>query len=417
LLRVLGPGLISGAADDDPAAIATYSQAGARFGYGLCWVMPLVYPLMVVVQQISARIGRTTGQGLAGNIRRHYPPWLLYACVGLLLLGNTVAIAADLSIMADALRVLVGGPRLPYVLLIGAVCVTMQIFMQYTRYVAVLKWTTLSLLAYVAALLLVDVPWGKVAGAMLAPPVAFEQGYLLTLIAIFGVALSPYLFFWQASQEAEDQRVKPEREPLVEAPRQARPALERIQLDTYVGMAVANLVGLAIMITTATTLHAQGVREVTTSVQAAEALKPVAGELAFAIFALGIVGTGLLAVPVLAGSAAYAIGAARRWPVGLGRQPLEAKAFYATVAAATLIGVAANFSELDPIQALYWSAVLNGVIGVPILGMMVRVAADPRIMGKFAIGKGLRLGGWLATAVVAASVLATAAIGGLALLG
>ena len=258
MLHVLGPGLISGAADDDPAAIATYSQAGARFGYGLCWVMPLVYPLMVVVQQISARIGRTTGQGLAGNIRRHFPPWLLYACVGLLLLGNTVAIAADLSIMADALRVLVGGPRPPYVLLIGAVCVTTQIFMQYTRYVAVLKWTTLSLLAYVAALLLVDVPWGKVAGTLLAPPVAFEQGYLLTLIAIFGVTLSPLTSSGRPRRKPRTSASSPSAAPWRKRPRQAPPALERIQLDTYVGMAVANLVGLAIMITTATTLHAQG---------------------------------------------------------------------------------------------------------------------------------------------------------------
>jgi Mn2+/Fe2+ NRAMP family transporter len=328
-----------------------------------------------------------------------------------------VAIAADLSVMADALRHLIGGPRLPYVLLIGAFCVVTQVFMQYTRYVAVLKWTTLSLLAYVAAVLVVEVPWGDVGRSLLDPPFRLDQGYLVTIVAIFGVAFSPYLFFWQASQEAEDQRVKPERQPLVEAPEQAPAALERIRLDTYVGMAVAALVGLAIMITTAATLHANGIREIATSVAAAEALRPVAGPLAFAVFAAGIIGTGLLAVPVLAGSAAYAIGEARRWPVGLARRPLEAKAFYATVTIATLIGVAVNFTGLDPIRALFWSAVLNGVIAVPVLAMMLRVSAAPRIMGELVIGRGLRIGGWIAAAVMAVGVAVMALTGLGALVG
>jgi NRAMP (natural resistance-associated macrophage protein)-like metal ion transporter len=416
LLEVLGPGLISGAATDDPTAIATYAQAGARFGYGLCWVMPLVYPLMVVVQVISARLGRTTGRGLAGNIRRHQPAWLLHVCVGLLLLANIVAIAADLSVMADALRLLIGGPRLPYVLLIGAFCVVTQVFMQYTRYVAVLKWTTLSLLAYVVSVLLVEVPWAEVGRSIVLPPLRFERDYLAAIVAIFGVALSPYLYFWQASQEAEDQRVKPMREPLVEAPEQAPKAVQRIQLDTLVGMAVANLVGLAIMITTAATLHAQGMTEVRTSLDAAAALRPVAGPLAFAVFALGIIGTGLLAVPVLAGSAAYAIGEARRWPVGLARQPLEAKAFYGAVAVATLIGVGVNIVGLDPIRALYLSAILNGVIAVPVLAMMLRVASHPNAMGEHVIGRGLRIGGWVAVAVMAAGVAAMGVTGGIELL-
>lgn len=413
LLKMLGPGLISGAADDDPTAIATYSQAGARFGYGLLWLMPLVYPLMVVVQQVSARIGRTTGQGLAGNIRQHYPDWLLYGTVLPLLVANIVAIAADLSVMADVLRLLIGGPHLLYVLFFGAFCVVTQIFMQYTRYVAVLKWTTLSLLAYFAAVLMVDVPWGQVGAAVLAPPFALEQGYITTIVAIFGVALSPYLFFWQAAQEVEDQRVKPLREPLIEAPEQAAKALERIRLDTYVGMAVASLVGLAIMITTATTLHANGVTEVETSAQAAEALRPVAGSLAFATFALGIIGTGLLAVPVLAGSAAYAIGEALKWPVGLSRPPLEAKAFYGTVTVATLAGAAANVVGLNPIQALFWSGVVNGVVAAPVLAIMVRIASRPRIMGEHVIGTPLRIGGWIAALVTATGAVAMAVTAGL----
>jgi Mn2+/Fe2+ NRAMP family transporter len=308
LLEILGPGLISGAADDDPSAIATYSQAGARFGYGLCWLMPLVYPLMVVVQQVSAQVGRTTGHGIAGNVRRHCPAWLLYVSVTLLLMANVIAIAADLSVMADALQLLVGGPRLFYVLLFGGFCVVAQIFMCYKRYVAVLKWTTLSLFAYFGAMLMVAVPWGEVAAAMLVRFFIIEARYLTIIVAIFGVALGPYLFFWQASQEVEDQRVKPLREPLLEAPEQAAGALERIRLDTYIGMAVATLVGLAIIITTGTTLHINGVTEVQTPAQAAEALRPISGPFAFIIFSIGIIGTGLLAIPVLAGSAAYAIG-------------------------------------------------------------------------------------------------------------
>ena len=335
LVKVLGPGLISGAANDDPTAIATYSQAGAQFGFALSWLMFVIYPLMAVVQQVSARIGRTTGNGLAGNVRRHYPRWLLQLIVLLLLISNTVAISADLAAMADVLRLLIGGPPLVYVLLFGVVCVLLQIYMQYTRYVAVLKWITLSLLSYFGAVLMVDVRWGEFLNAIVNPRIMFDKDYLMMIVAIFGVALSPYVVFWQSSQEAEDQRVKPKREPLVEAPEQAPKALERIRLDTYIGMAMANLVGLAIIITTAATLHAGGVNKIESSAQAAEALRPIAGPFAFAVFALGIIGTGLLAVPVLAGSAAYAIGEAKGWPVGLARSPLEAKAFYATLATAT----------------------------------------------------------------------------------
>lgn len=411
LLKVLGPGLISGAANDDPCAIATYSQAGASFGYGLCWLMPLAYPLMAVVQQVSGRIGRTTGQGLAGVIARHYPGWLLQGLVGLLVVANVIAISADLSVMAEVLRQLVGGPHLLLVVALGAFCVATQVFMQYTRYVAILKWATLSLLSYVAAVLMAGVPWGEVAGAMLRPPVSLSRDYLTTVVAIFGVALSPYVFFWQASQEVEDQRVKPLREPLVEAPRQAPGALWRIRLDTLIGMAVANLVGLAIMVTTAATLHAQGKTDVASAVDAAEALKPVAGEMAFVVFGLGILGTGLLAIPVLAGSVAYAVGEARRWPVGLGRAPLEAKAFYVALAAAVLVGVAVNFSGIDPIRALYWSAVVNGVVVVPVLAMMMLVAGRSDIMGEFTVGRRLRAVGWLATAVTAACAVAMVVTG------
>lgn len=407
LLGVLGPGLITGASDDDPVAIGTYAQTGAAFGYALCWLPLLCWPLMAVVQEISGRIGRTTGRGLAGAIGRSYPRPLLWACVVLILFANTVALAADLGAMGDALRLLVGGPRLLYVVLFAALCVGLQVGLRYTRYVAVLKWTTVSLLAYFAAAALAGVEWGAVARG-LVPSLRADEDWVTAVVAVFGVALSPFLLFWQSAQEVEDQRVMPRREPLLRAPEQAPTALRRIRLDTVVGMGVAVLVGLAIMVTAAATLHAEGITAIGSSAQAAEALRPAAGPFAFALFALGIIGTGLLAVPVLAGSAAYAIGEARRWPVGLSRGPLEAKAFYGTLAAATAVGAALNLTGVDPIRALYWSAVVNGVAAAPLLALTVLVASRRDTMGAFAIGPTLRAAGWATVALLAASAGAMA---------
>lgn len=407
LLQRLGPGLISGASDDDPTAIATYSQAGAKFGYQLCWLPFLCFPLMAVVQEISGRVGRTTGRGLAGNLRQYYSPWIVYLSVLLLLTANIVAISADLAAMADVLRLLIGGPHLLYVILLGVFCVLAQIFMRYSRYVSVLKWTTLSLLSYVAAVVLVNVNLRDAFNAVTSVP-TFNRDWITMAVAIFGVALSPYIFFWQSSQEAEDQRVKPKREPLVKSPQQAPAAIERIRLDTWVGMAVATCVGLAIMVTTAATLHSAGTTDIQTSAQAAEALKPVAGRFAFFLFAAGILGTGLLAVPVLAGSAAYAIGEALKWPVGLARQPLEAKAFYATLTVAAAAGIVINSIGVDPIRALFWSAVINGVVAVPVLSLMILLASQSKVMGRFTIGRPLKLMGWAAVALIGACVLAMA---------
>jgi Mn2+/Fe2+ NRAMP family transporter len=409
LLGVLGPGLISGASDDDPVAIGTYAQTGAAFGYALCWLPLLCWPLMAVVQEISGRIGRTTGRGLAGAIGRHYPRPLLWGCVLLILFANTVALGADLGAMGDALCLLVGGPRLLYVVGFAALCIGMQVFLRYTRYVAILKWTTLSLLAYFAAAALAGVEWGEVARG-LVPGLSADEGWVTAVVAVFGVALSPFLLFWQSAQEVEDQRVMPRREPLLRAPDQAPGALRRIRLDTVFGMGVAVLVGLAIMVTAAATLHANGATAIRSSAEAAEALRPAAGPFAFALFALGIIGTGLLAVPVLAGSAAYAIGEARRWPVGLSRAPLEAKAFYGTLAAATAAGAAFNLAGVDPIRALFWSAVVNGVTAAPLLALTVLVASRRDVMGAFAIGWALRAVGWATVALLAASACAMAVL-------
>ncbi|MFE1597747.1 NRAMP family divalent metal transporter [Methylobacterium sp. ID0610] len=406
LLRVLGPGLITGASDDDPSGIATYAQAGAAFGYGLGWTLLYSYPLMVAVQMIAARIGRTTGHGIAGVLRRHAPHGLLQVTVLLLVVANTVNLGADLGAMADAAILLrPGAPRWLLVLLFASVCVVLQTWLAYARYVAVLKWLTLALFAYFAALATTQVAWGAFALGTLVPRLGFDREELTTVVAVFGTTISPYLFFWQSSEEAEDLRVHPRRRDLIHAPEQGRAALHRIELDTLVGMAVSNLVALAILGTGASALHARGVTEIRTSAEAAAALRPVAGPFAEAVFALGVIGVGLLAVPVLAGSSAYAVGEARRWPVGYSRHVQEARAFYGVVALATLVGMLIGLTPgLDPVRALFWSAVLNGVVAVPVMAVMMRLAADPAVMGRFAVAGWLKGLGWLATGAMALAV-------------
>jgi NRAMP (natural resistance-associated macrophage protein)-like metal ion transporter len=409
LLGVLGPGLITGASDDDPSGIATYSQAGAQFGYALTWTMMFSYPLMTAVQIVSARMGRTTGRGLAGNLRQHCPTWLLTSVVTLLLIANTINLGADLGAMADACRLVFGGSQVLYVLLFAAICIALQVFLQYTRYVSVLKWLTLFLFAYVATLFMVKVPWGEALRSFVVPSVHWDKDYLTTVVAVLGTTISPYLFFWQASQEAEDVRTLPARQILKRAPKQGEGALNRIQLDTFVGMGFSNLIALSIMITAAATLHANNVTDIQTSAQAAEALRPIAGSFAETIFALGVVGTGLLSVPVLAGSAAYALGDARKWPTGLSRQPMEAKAFYAVICIATIVGMIMNFTPVDPIRALYWSAVINGVVAAPVMAIMMWLAATPKVMGEFVVTGWVKTLGWVATGVMTFAVVAMVA--------
>ncbi len=404
--NALGPGLITGASDDDPSGIATYSQAGAQFGFTISWTMLATYPLMTAIQEISARIGRTTGRGLAGNIRRCYPTWLLHLVVGLLVVANTINIGADLSAMGDAAHFLVGGPPLLYVGMLAFVCATLQIFVSYERYASLLRWLTLALFAYFGTVLTIKVPWQQVIEGLFIPTLSRDTGFWTTVVAIFGTTISPYLFFWQASQEAEELRVDPDREPFKHAPKQFAFEIGRIRTDTYIGMAFSNLVALAIIVTAAATLHANGITEVQTSADAAKALEPVAGHFASAVFALGILGTGLLAVPVLAGSAAYALAEAWKWPVGLARQPARAKGFYTTIALATMVGAAVNFATFSPMKALFWSAVINGVVSAPVMVVMMLMARSPRVMGKFRVSGALELTGWIATAVMALASVA-----------
>ena len=414
IFRALGPGLITGAADDDPSGIATYSQAGAQFGFAITWTLLFTYPLMAVIQEISARIGRTTGKGIAANIRSHYPNVVLQCIVFLLVLANTINIGADLGAMADALRLLIGGPTFMYVFLLGVFCASLQVLIPYSRYVSYLKWLTFALFAYFGTVIVVHVPWAEAARGFFIPTLSSNTTFWTVVVAIFGTTISPYLFFWQASQEVEEIKNVKARKPLARSPEQGRDAIERIKVDTYIGMAFSNLVALAIMFTTAATLHATGTTDIQTSSQAAEALKPIAGPFAFAIFAMGVVGTGLLAVPVLAGSAAYAIGEAFKWPIGLDRKPKEARAFYGTIVVATLSGIAITISPLDPIKALFWSAVINGLVAVPVMAMMMLISSNERIMGKFAVEGALKGMGWFATAVMAAAsiaMIATAVLG------
>ncbi|MEI6227178.1 MAG: divalent metal cation transporter [Methylophilaceae bacterium] len=404
--KKLGPGLITGAADDDPSGIATYSQAGAQFGLNMLWTVVFTYPLMAGIQMISARIGRVSGHGLASNIRQHYPAWLLYSIVGLLLIANTINIAADIAAMADALKLLMGGRIHFYAIGIGLLSLLLQILIPYRRYVRVLKWLTLSLMAYVATVFVVQIPWLQVLRASLWPHLSWQPQYVMTVVAVFGTTISPYLLFWQASQEVEEQLMNPGQEPLIVAPKQAPDNFKRIKIDTYIGMGFSNLVAFFIILTTAVTLNLHGITDIQTSAEAARALRPIAGEFAYFLFSAGIIGTGLLAIPVLAGSAAYAMAGAFKWSSSLALEPMRAKGFYSIIATSTLIGVALCFTAIDPIKALYWSAVINGVISVPIMVLMLLMASRAEIMGKFTLNPALKLMGWLCAVVMAVAVIA-----------
>jgi NRAMP (natural resistance-associated macrophage protein)-like metal ion transporter len=406
LVSRVGPGLITGASDDDPSGIATYSQAGSQFGVGLLWTLLFSYPLMGGIQEISARIGRVTGRGLAGNLRRHFPRPALYAIVSTLLAANIINIAADISAMSAAMRMLFGGPPAASIVAFGAGTAALQVFVPYHRYVAALKWLCLALFGYVGIAFAVQIPWGDVARATFMPSVRWTPALLTTVVAIFGTTISPYLFFWQASEEVEEQRLEPGEMPLKVAPEQSDDQLGRMEADTWFGMAVSNVVAFFVMLTAAVVFHARGITDIQTTTQAAEALRPVAGDFAHLLFSFGIIGTGLLALPVLAGSSAYAVGEAMLWPTGLEKRPRAASGFYWLIAIATTAGVGLNILKFDPIRALFWSAVINGVASAPIMVAIMLLASRPAVMGEFTLPTRLRILGWSATLVM--SVMATA---------
>jgi len=418
LFGLLGPGLVTGAADDDPSGIATYSQGGAQFGYALGWTMFLTTPFMIAIQLVTARIGAVTGEGLGANLAKALPRFLLHAIVGLLLIANMLNIAADIAAMGDALHLVAGGPILVYIALFGIGCLTAEILIPYHSYSRYLKTLTLALFAYVATAFSVKIPWGEVLEATFLPRLSWDRDYTLMLVAIFGTTISPYMFFWQASLEAEGRKLRSHAKDVAAAAalrnHLAQQDSFRIKLDTITGMLLSNLIGYFIIITTAATLHAHGVTHIGTASQAAEALRPLAGPFAFFLFSTGIIGTGLLAVPVLAGSAGYAVAESFGWEGSLEKPARSAPGFYLVVAAATLAGLGAALTPLDPIRMLFWSAVVNGVVAVPLMIAMMLVVGSRKIMGKFAASRALMVFGWGATTVmlvVVAAMLATSVTG------
>ena len=409
-LRALGPGLVTGAADDDPSGIVTYAQAGAAFGYGLGWAVVLTLPFMVAEQEIAARIGRVTGQGLVGALRAHAPRPVLIGLVWLLVVANVINLGADIGGMADVARMLIGGPAWAYAGAIALFCATAEIWMAYKRYVVLLKWLTLTLLAYVALLFVLHLPWREVLTGMLLPRVSFTRDALTMLVGVLGTTISPYLFIWQAAEEVEDMLAGPDPRPLRERAVGATQEIGRIGFDTWAGMSYSNVVSLSIIVGTAATLHAHGVTNIDTAAQAASALAPIAGRFAALIFALGILGTGLLAVPVLAGATAYALGEGLGWTVGLGRRPMQARAFYVTIALATLLGAGIVFSPIDPMQALVWAAVINGAVAGPLIVAMVLLGTLPSVMGAFVLPRWLRVLGWGAALLMVGATVGMVAL-------
>jgi len=406
IFKQLGPGLVTGAADDDPSGIATYSQAGAQFGYNMLWSMLFTYPLMSAVQLVSGRIGRVTGKGLAANLRDILPRWALLVLIFFLLIANTINIGANLSAMGEAGTLVTGGSHVLFTLLFGALSLSLQLFLNYETYARYLKWLTLVLLSYVAVLFVAHVDWLAALRGFFWPDFEMKSESFTMVVAILGTTISPYLLFWQSSQEVEELESGKDRHPLQNHPEEAQKALPRIRIDTFSGMAISNLVAIAIIMSTAATLHASGKTHVGSAAEVAEALKPVAGDFAFFIFGLGIIGTGLLSLPVLAGSVAYAFGEAQGWKCGLSNKPWEAIGFYTVIAVAFLIGVVIAISPIDPLKALFWSAVVNGVVAVPVMAAMMIVASRKNEMGRFTIGFLTRLLGWIATGAMAVAVIA-----------
>jgi NRAMP (natural resistance-associated macrophage protein)-like metal ion transporter len=401
ILKVLGPGLITGAADDDPSGIATYSSVGAQFGYAMLWTMPFIYPFMTAIQEISARMGRVTGRGISANLRQCYPRWLLYLLLGLLLFANVINLGADIGAMGAAVSLLMGGPTSVYCVLLTVISLFLQISIHYQKYAAFLKWLTLSLLAYIATAFVIRIDWTKAIAGTFLPKISFTTDYLQALVAVLGTTISPYLFFWQSSQEVEELKGEPQQKALNRAPKQGPENLRRIRWDTYIGMAFSNLIAYFIILTVAVTLNAHGKTDIDSAEKAAEALRPLAGPFASLLFSLGIIGTGLLALPVLAASGAYAVGEALGLPVGLERKAVKAKAFYAVLALSTLLGLLLNFSGVNPIRALVLSAIINGVTAAPIMAFMMLMSSNRKVMGKFVLPTYLKVLGWGATVIMA----------------
>jgi NRAMP (natural resistance-associated macrophage protein)-like metal ion transporter len=404
-LARVGPGLITGVADDDPSGIATYSQAGAQFGLDLLWTMPVAFPLMAAIQSICARIGRVTGRGLAANIKTSFPPVVLQGVVLLLLIANTLNIAADVAAMGEVGELVTGFNRHLMTLFFVLTTLVLQVFVPYHRYVFFLKWLTLSLLAYAAVLFTVHVPWGQVLLRTFWPKFSLNSDAATVVVGVFGTTISPYLFFWQASEEVEDMQRRKRSAALVLDPRAAKSELRRISWDTWSGMFYSDITAWFIILATAVTLHTAGVKDIQTAAQAAGALRPIAGDFAYMLFALGIIGVGLIGVPVLAGSAGYALAEAMGWKWGLERKATDARGFYGVIAVSVLAGLVIQYSPISPMKALFWSAVINGVVAVPLMVVIIVLASRKSVMGAYTTNRSLTILGWIGTAVMGAAAV------------
>lgn len=387
-------------ADDDPSGIATYSQAGAQFGLNMLWTMPLAYPLMSAIQSMCARIGRVTGKGLAANIKTAFPPIVLQGVVLLLLVANTLNIAADVAAMGEVSELVTGFDRHLMTVLFVVGSLLLQIFVPYHRYVFFLKWLTLSLLAYAAVLFTVHVPWGEVALRTFWPRFTPNAAAATVVVGVFGTTISPYLFFWQASEEVEDMQRRKSVALLKRDTRSAGPELRRIRWDTWTGMFYSDIAAYFIILATAVTLNVAGVKDIETAAQAASALRPLAGDFAFMLFAVGILGVGLIGVPVLAASAAYALSEAMGWKWGLERKATGARGFYGVIAVSVLAGLAIQYSPISPMKALFWSAVINGIVAVPLMVVIILLVSKKSVMGAFTAARPIIFLGWIATAVM-----------------
>jgi NRAMP (natural resistance-associated macrophage protein)-like metal ion transporter len=404
-LARVGPGLITGVADDDPSGIATYSQAGARYGLDMLWTMPLAYPLMAAIQSVCADIGRVTGKGLAANIKSAFPPIVLKIVVTLLLLANILNISADVAAMGEVAELITGHDRhiMTAVFVFGTLL--MQVFVPYHRYVFFLKWLTVSLLAYAAVLFTVDVPWGEVAQRTVLPRLKLDADAAAVIVGVFGTTISPYLFFWQASEEVEDMHTNADSAPLLRDKPSARGELRRIRWDTWTGMFYSNITAYFIILATAVTLNVSGITDINTAAEAASALEPLAGKFAFYLFAIGILGVGLIGVPVLAGSGAYALSEAMGWNSGLECKATEARGFYGIIALSVMAGLFIQYTPISPMKALFWSAVINGVIAVPLMAVILLLATKKSIMGDYTASRPIIWLGWIATVVMGVAAL------------
>jgi len=405
ILSRLGPGLITGASDDDPSGIGTYTQAGAALGFATLWTAIVTLPLMIVVQHICAKIGMCSGRGLAGVLHKFYPRWLLYPVVACLVVANTINAGTDIAAIAAAINMFVPLPIWSMVVPIAVTIVVIQVWGSYKLIVRIFKWLTVSLFAYIIAAFLAGPDWRQVASATFIPQFRFDSQYVTTLVAILGTTISPYLFFWQASEEVEDEKSEG-RGSIAKRKGATEVELRAEKWDTAVGMLFCNVVFYFVILAAASTLFKTGQTSVTSATEAAQALRPLAGNAATILFAIGLIGAGLLAVPVLTGSAAYAVAETFGWRSGLNEKPRRAKRFYAVIAISTLVGVGIDFVGINPMSALFWTAVINGVVAPPLLVVVMLVSNNKKAMGDRTNGRWANAIGWLAALVMFAAAIA-----------